>query len=223
MNFLLRYLRAEDSFLDIGSNIGVYTLIAASKICTGSIYSFEAFPKNYERLLENIRINDFKQVKTFEIAVSQKTGMIALNIADGDALPFINSTSTENTITVPTNTIDNLLESETLSNITLGKMDIEGAEILAFKGAISLLQKHRPQVWIIEIIGEASQRFGYSNQDLINFLEDYGYYLYHYNADTNQINRINLEQKHDNNVLLIADSSVDFVRNRLANTMLLSG
>lgn len=46
MNFLLRYLRTEDSFLDIGANVGVYTLLAASKIRAGSLHRFEVLPEN---------------------------------------------------------------------------------------------------------------------------------------------------------------------------------
>jgi len=74
MNFLLRYLRPKGSFLDVGANIGVYTLLATSKIDSGSIYSFEALPKNYKRLQENIRLNQFEHVKTYEIAVADQAG-----------------------------------------------------------------------------------------------------------------------------------------------------
>lgn len=72
MNFLLRYLRAEDSFLDIGANIGIYTLLAASIIKSGIIYSFEALPKNYTRLEENLKINQLEQVKTYLLACHRK-------------------------------------------------------------------------------------------------------------------------------------------------------
>ncbi|PSO76936.1 MAG: hypothetical protein BRC44_14965 [Cyanobacteria bacterium QS_4_48_99] len=58
MKFLLRYLRDEDSFLDIGANVGVYTLLAASKVRSGWIYSFEALPKNYQRMQENLKLNE---------------------------------------------------------------------------------------------------------------------------------------------------------------------
>lgn len=219
MNFLLRYLRPEDSFLDIGANVGVYTLLAASKIRSGSIYSFEVLPKNYERLQENIRINQFPQVKTYEIAVSDQTGAIALNLAEGDSMPFITHVAANNTITVPTDTLDNLLKNQPLANLTLAKMDIEGAEILALKGALSLLKQQRPRVWILEI-NDTVSHFGHQKQDLVDFLHSYGYNLYRYSADSNQISRITLDQKQGNNVLAIAESAVDFVRTRIAEIAL---
>lgn len=219
MNFLLRYLRAEDSFLDIGANIGIYTLLAASKIHTGLIHSFEVLPKNYNRLQENIKLNQLNQVKTYEVAVSDHTGKIALNLAEGDSMPFITQTVTANTITVPTDTLDNLLDNQQLANLTLAKMDIEGAEILALKGAVSLLKHQRPHVWILEI-NDTVSHFGHQKQDLVNFLHSYNYELYCYNTDTNQLSPITIEEKTGNNVLAIADSALDFVRDRLAEVQL---
>jgi FkbM family methyltransferase len=219
MNFLLRYLRAEDSFLDIGANIGVYTLLAASKIHSGSIYSFEALPKNYERLQENVKLNKFEQVKTHAIAVSNQTGTVGLNLAEGDSMPFITHSATDKTITVPTDTLDNLLQNQPLANLTLAKMDIEGAEILALKGALSLLKQQRPHVWILEI-NDTVSHFGHQKQDLVDFLYGYGYNLYRYNADTNQLSSVTVEEKKGNNVLVIADSAVGFVRDRLAEARL---
>lgn len=215
MNFLLRYLRAEDSFLDVGANVGVYTLLAASKIHSGSIYSFEVLPKNYARLQENLRLNQFDQVKTYALAVSDKPGTVALNLAEGDSMPFITQSQTNNTITVPTDTLDNLLQNRSFTNLTLAKMDIEGAELLALKGAVSLLKQQRPYVWILEI-NDSVSNFGHCKQDIVDFLHNYGYNLYRYSADTNQVSPITLEQQQGNNVLAIADSALDFVRDRLA-------
>ncbi|MDF5711737.1 MAG: FkbM family methyltransferase [Nostoc sp. S4] len=216
MKFLLRYLRDGDSFIDIGANIGIYTLLAASKLSSGSIYSFEVLPKNYARLLENLRLNQLKQVKTYAIAVSDRVGTTALNIAEGDSMPFITATATNNTITVPTDTLDNLLDNQSLPSLTLAKMDIEGAELLAFKGGTLLLKQQCPHVWILEI-NNTVENLGHSQQDVVDFLENYGYGLYHYDADTNQIISINLKTKTGLNILAIADNYLDFVRERLAD------
>ncbi|MBD2193889.1 MULTISPECIES: FkbM family methyltransferase [Calothrix] len=221
MNFLLRYLRGSDSFLDIGSNVGIYTLLAASKIKSGLIYSFEALPKNYSRLTQNIELNQLQQVKPYAIAVSDFTGTTALNLAEGDSMPFMTDQVTDNTIKVPTDTLENLLKYESSANLTLAKIDIEGAEILAFKGAVSLLKKQRPYVWIMEI-NDAVNNFGLQKQDVVKFLQDYGYSLYQYDADTNQIHSITLAQQKGNNVLAIADSAIDFVRDRLNEKSLAS-
>lgn len=219
MNFLRQFLRQEDSFIDIGANVGVYSLLAASKITDGSIHSFEVLPKNYARLQENIAINGLKQIKTYQIAVSDRTGTISLNLAEGDCMPFITDQVTDKMIPVATDTLDNLLQNQDITNLTLAKMDIEGAEILALKGASYLLQHQRPHVWIMEINNTVSH-FGHQQQDLVDFLANYGYHIYSYSADTNQLTPITLERKQGNNVLAIADSALDLVQQRLAEIAL---
>ncbi|MDJ0688700.1 MAG: FkbM family methyltransferase [Xenococcaceae cyanobacterium MO_188.B32] len=216
MIFLLRYLRDGDSFVDVGANIGVYTLLAASKIHFGLIYSFEALAENYIRLQENLRLNHFEQVKTYPIAISDKVGEISFNPAGGDALGFISNTTTSNTITVPTDTLDNLILNSDISKFTLAKMDIEGAELLALKGATSLLKQQRPYVWILEINYRTVKNFGRSEKEVVDFLQSYGYGLYHYDVDTNQIIPITWKEKKGDNVLAIASPHLDFVRNRLS-------
>ncbi len=215
MNFLLRYLRPEDSFIDVGANVGVYTLLAASIIQSGSIHSFEALPKNYERLRENLKLNQLQQVHFHEIAVSDRRGQILLNTAEGDSMPFITTQATEKTIRVSTDTLDHLLSDHPLETLALGKMDIEGAEIFAFKGATSLLRAKHPPIWILEILDSTSHA-EYQKQNVVNFLKEYGYNLYNYDTSTNQVSLVNLENKQGNNVLAIADSALDVVRNRLS-------
>lgn len=215
MSFLLRYLRSEDIFLDIGANIGVYTLLAASKLDQGQIYSIEALPKNFIRLEENLAINRFSNVKTYQIAVSDTEGRISLNLAEGDSMPFITVDRTENSISVLTSTLDNLMiNHEKLENLTLAKIDIEGAEMLAFKGAHSLLKRQIPYVWILEI-NDTVNNFGHQKQDVVDLLNQYNYELYDYDANLNQISKANLDDRQSKNVFAIAKSALNFVHSRL--------
>lgn len=215
MNFLLRYLRPEDSFLDVGANIGIYSLLAASKIKTGSIHSFEALPQNHERLKANLELNRFHQVQTYGLAVSDRPGQIQLNLAEGDSMPFISHETSENQITVSTDTLDHLLASQVDDSLTLGKIDIEGAELLAFKGATQLLQRQLPKVWILEIT-DGVRHFGYGKEELVDFLAGFGYGLYGYSADSNQLMPLQLEAQQGKNVLAIAEDALGFVRQRLS-------
>lgn len=206
MNFLLRYLRPEDSFLDVGANVGVYTLLAASKIISGSIYSIEALPQNYERLKENIELNQFERIQTYQLAVSDREGMIELSLNDGDSTPSILEGNATHKINVKTDKLDNILPQ---TNLELAKMDVEGAELLALKGANLLLQDPVP-VWILEIIGTSAI-------ELVDFLNSYGYHLYQYSADANQLYPVTLEQKQGNNVLAIHHDHLDRVLDRLSS------
>lgn len=98
MNFLLRYLRSEDSFLDVGANVGVYSLLAASIITSGEIFSFESLPKNYSRLEENLKLNHFEQAKTYPVAIYDNQGEISLELVECDSMPFISKNPTNHSI-----------------------------------------------------------------------------------------------------------------------------
>jgi FkbM family methyltransferase len=216
MNFLLHYLRPEDSFLDVGANIGAYTLLAASIIRSGFVYSVEVLPKNYDRLQENIQLNHLKQVKTYSTAISDQTGKILINLCDRDSMAFITQTEGEHTISVATDTLDRLLAEELIDNLMLAKMDIEGAELLALQGATSLLKRQRPPVWILEI-NSTMRHLKITEKDVVSFLKSYGYGLYQYDANLNRLQAIASNEKSGNNVLAIADSALDFVRDRLTS------
>lgn len=217
MTFLSRYLRPEDTFIDVGANIGVYTLLAASIIKSGSIHSIEALPRNCDRLRENITLNQLQQVHLYPIAVSNTQGHIWLNIADEDSMSFITNQITEKVIRVPTNTLDNLLNIKSSKALALGKMDIEGAELFALQGATSLLQMQSPPVWILEVL-DSTDSSGCQQQDIEDFLQAYGYHLYSYDVSSNHLSSLTLESKTGNNVLAIADSALAFVRARLTQT-----
>ncbi|ESA38761.1 family methyltransferase [Leptolyngbya sp. Heron Island J] len=215
MNFLLRYLRPEDSFLDIGANVGIYSILAASRISLGKVFSFEPLPKNIDRLKENCKLNKFDHIEIHSVAISDIQGEIALNLAEGDSMPFITSSPEENSITVPTDTLDNIFRGRELKQLTLAKIDIEGAEFLAFKGARSLLEKHLPYVWILEI-NNTIKNFNHTEEDVVSLLNSFGYHLYDYDAAHNCLKPIGLKQQQGKNALAIADSHLDFVRERLA-------
>ncbi|MDY6785373.1 MAG: FkbM family methyltransferase [Cyanobacteriota bacterium] len=210
MTFLLRYLREEDAFLDLGANIGVYTLLAASKIDSGKIYSIEALPKNYARLQENIALNQLHQVTSYDSAIADRVGTVRLELAEGDCMPHLveETEIAENAIAVPCETLNHLFNNKPPSNLKLAKMDIEGAELLALKGATSLLEQHCPPVWLVEIV--------YQDRELVEWFENYGYTLYEYSAETHQLSPVSLGCVSGKNVLAIATSALEFVRHRLS-------
>jgi FkbM family methyltransferase len=218
MMFLLRYLRPEDCFLDIGANIGIYTLLAAHKIKHGKIYSFEPNPKNYERLLENIHINQFHQVLPSQIALSDRQGSVTLELNQSDSTSRISlDGSTAVGVNVPTDTLDALFQQEIPDHLVAGKIDVEGAEVMVFRGAKRLLTERLPIVWIVEILGDLNDasKLSKDTHELIDIFEDQGYIFCQYNAASNQLTEISISQKQGNNIFAIARTKLDFVRNRL--------
>lgn len=202
MNFMRRYLRFGDSFVDVGANIGVYSLLAASLIgSSGHIQAFEPGQKARSRLHENILLNKLNNLQVHECALGEAEGYVNF-LTDMDTTNRM-LTKTENgkpSTLVPLVRMDDVL----FNQFALGKIDIEGSELLAFKGAKRLLIEASPPVWIIEING-ALRDFGFTEHEFKNWLSEYGYELALYDADLNELNFTYPEPwHHSQNVFAIA-------------------
>jgi FkbM family methyltransferase len=147
-------LNNGETFLDVGANVGRYTLKAATQHSDIKVVSIEAHPKNYKALCRNISCNGFSNIITVNKAVSDKKGKIALyeHITENNRLLTddfsINAAAGQyakkkSSIEVESDTIDNILREIKIERPDVLKMDIEGAEVLALKGAKQTLAKLR--------------------------------------------------------------------------------
>lgn len=124
-------IETDDIVVDIGANVGVFTLFAASRM-QNTVYAFEPFPRNVEFLNRNIHINGLQNVKTYCIAVGDNIGSAKLYISDisGGHLLFDHNIKgkLENYIEVPTITLQRIMDDNKLEHIDFLKLDCEGAE-----------------------------------------------------------------------------------------------
>ena len=120
-------INQNDVVLDIGAHIGLFTLYA-SQFCTkGSIFSFEPMKDNYELLLENIKLNNLKQVKFFNLAVSNSNDPIKLYINDDESGHSIFSQSSQN-LMVNSISLKRIFDENQIKYCNFLKLDCEGAE-----------------------------------------------------------------------------------------------
>ena len=74
-------IKPEDCVIDIGANIGIFSLYAAKRAYKGKVYSYEPFNPHYNRFVKNISLNNLSNVKAFNLAISKKEGMRNLFIS----------------------------------------------------------------------------------------------------------------------------------------------
>jgi len=159
-NIIDKYINKDSVVLDIGANIGVFS-IKCGKKCK-HIYSFEPYINNYNLLVQNIHLNNFTNITPYFFGISDKLnitkinwitptnfGAIGLDISldkDTEYCKYVsNLTKETDKYTVMTNSLDNL----NLDKVDFIKIDTEGCEYLCIKGAIKLIEKCKP-VMIIE-------------------------------------------------------------------------
>jgi len=124
-------IETNDIVVDIGANIGVFTLFAARRT-TNTVYAFEPFPGNVEFLNRNIGSNCLYNVITHKVAVSDKIGRVKLFVSgiSGGHLLFDHNIKgrLEQYIEVPAITLQRIMDDNKLERIDFLKLDCEGSE-----------------------------------------------------------------------------------------------
>ncbi len=172
----LRSLRPGHKALDIGANIGYFSLLAARSVGQlGMVFAFEPAPSNFRLLQENVRLNELSNVIPMQEGVSDKSGRQTLFIATS---PDIHSfrphplAIIKSKLTVDCIAIDDFLGGD---KIDVVKMDIEGAEVQALEGMCETIQTSRDLTLFIELNPKCLKQFGYEATDLIASLCDLGF------------------------------------------------
>lgn len=217
MAYVLHLLTPEDLFIDIGSNIGCFTILA-SAVKGAKGYCFEPVPATFNRLNNNLRLNDITdRVKAFNIGLSDKeeilcftTDMNTTNRVVMDAKPD------SNIVSVKVTTLDRILKSE---SPTLLKIDVEGYETLVVNGALSTLGKESLNSVIIRLKGHGA-RYGYDEREIIKFMESIGFNLYSYNPFNRKLEISDVVNPLTGNAIFIRNLSL--VKNKISEAQKIS-
>jgi len=210
MGFLLHFLKPADTFVDIGANIGSYTILASSQVKANSI-SIEPLQETFKKLIDNILINKVEQnVKAFNIGLGSEIGKIHFT----QSLDTINHVATKeeiDTIEVKIDTLDNLLMNEQCPSLI--KIDVEGYENEVINGAEKTLENQSLKAIIIELNGSGS-RYGYDDENIHLKLLQYGFKPYCYNPKGKELKALKTFGNH--NTLYLRD--VNFIEERIKSS-----
>ncbi|MBU4217087.1 FkbM family methyltransferase [Candidatus Parcubacteria bacterium] len=130
---------------DIGSNVGYYSLLANKYMKEGKVFAFEPSRRNVEFLKKHMSLNNADKVEVVDSAISDVSGEVFLQENELGVLDTISSK--EGTYNVSAISIDDFCESKNLYPDVI-KLDVEGAEMLAFNGAKKTLASKRPVVFL---------------------------------------------------------------------------
>ena len=142
-------LKSGMVFVDIGANIGYFSLLAANLIGPdGKVFAFEPYQYNVKLLFLNSRINGFENIEIIPCAVADKKSLFAYdNMASNGVISELNA---DLNALLSTTLVNSIMLDEALQNINkmdIIKIDVEGAEYLALGGGRKLLKKHRPIIF----------------------------------------------------------------------------
>jgi len=162
MSFLLHFLRDQDLFVDVGANIGSYTILASGQIGCRTI-AFEPVPATFTRLKNNIAINHISdKVEALNVGIGSISTKIRFSIDQDSANHVLVENETSPSIEIAVETLDQLLGQHFPALI---KIDVEGYESEVLKGANNILSNPGLQAIIIELNG-SGRKYGYNDDDI---------------------------------------------------------
>lgn len=220
MAYLLHSLSADDLFADIGSNVGAYTLLAcAARGARG--YCFEPVPGTYQRLMDNLRLNNLcDRVTALNIGLADKEGELAFTtgencmnhvVAEGEASGEV--------VKVKVRTLDEVLGGQSPAML---KIDVEGFETLVLKGADKTLRNPALHSVIMELNGSGT-RYGFSEDAIVATMKGYGFETHEYEPFSKTLTSMNGGRHAEENTLFIRDADRARARVKSAKPVTIRG
>jgi FkbM family methyltransferase len=147
---ITKFLHPGMTFYDVGANAGFLTLLGAARVGPkGSVVSFEPHPETAAELRRQISANHLTNVEVIEAAICDRVGTAEFSDDTVAVMASLTSSASgHRTIKVKTETLDSIVANRALPDLL--KIDIEGAEIDALRGASKLISQKRP-VLLVEL------------------------------------------------------------------------
>lgn len=182
LSLLLRAVSGNGVFVDVGANIGAFTVPLGMQLNSGTVVAIEASPAVYPYLARNVELNDLRNIRLHHCAALAH---------DLDTVPFYEAPKDHfgmgalaaqfsgKAVPVTARTLDSILAQDGIDRVDVLKVDVEGFEGQVFVGATKLLTGSRPPIIIFEFCDWAERRvqnapIGHAQR----FLLDLGYSIY---------------------------------------------
>jgi len=204
-NIILNNISVGGTFIDIGANIGYFSLLASKLVgAKGRIIAFEPNPLTINRLKKNMELNYSGNIELIEVALSNKEGEVQLFRPKDEThgLTSMRNHGWQNTecYNVQTKLLDDILPPK-ISSIDLIKIDVEGAELLVFEGAKNTIIKFKPKI-ILELNEKAAKNFGYDILEVVRLILSY-----------NPNYRLKFIEEHSSRSITLEDLLYNSIRN----------
>lgn len=189
LDLYLKELSPGDVVIDVGANVGLFSLLGSPIIGeNGKIYSFEPTPGTFNVLKNNIVLNSCNNIYPQRQALADRRMPIIITNPSPkqglykDALNRIKEVTKEDGLedVIYTTTLDEFCKTTQLTRLDFIKVDIEGAELMFFKGAKETLSRFRPKI-IFEANESHCSAYNYRVVDIL-------VYLYNLDYDIRQLN-----------------------------------
>ncbi|MFC5245975.1 FkbM family methyltransferase [Streptomyces nigrescens] len=183
-HWLQRRLRPGDTYIDVGANVGYFSLLASQLVGEeGRVVAIEASPTFHARVLQHAEINGCSNLRTVNAAVADERKTVTLilasssNMGAASIVPY--GGPAESTLDVEAYPLPQLLDADDIAGARVIKIDVEGAEGAVIRGLAPVLDKLRPDAEItVEVTPERMEALGESPGELLTTMREHGFHVY---------------------------------------------
>jgi FkbM family methyltransferase len=182
-------LRPGDVFIDVGANVGYFSLLGAQCVGPkGIVLAFEPLPGNVGQLVHNLAANAAENVVVYSLALGHELATLTLY---SGAYGSVGQTSVRPisglTCQVACCPLDAIIGPELHARVRLVKIDVEGAELHVLKGMRGLLAQSAPPFLICELTDRYLREVGQTATELIEFVRGFGYSTFVIARQSNEV------------------------------------
>lgn len=176
---LEKLINKRDVCIDVGANVGIYSLFMAQKACNGKVIAFEPLSLNRHMLCINAALNRIENIDVRDSVLSDKPGVVEFSVSEDAAYSSMRPTGRKKEISslkVQASSIDEIY-AEGGQRVNVIKVDAEGAELLVLQGAEKLLSTPhlRPRVLLVELNAQNQAPYNYGPEDVLMYMKNLGY------------------------------------------------
>jgi FkbM family methyltransferase len=169
--------------VDVGAHWGYFSLLAAARVGKeGRVLAVEADPRVFTTLQKTLELNPGLPVEAIQAAAAAEAGVLVLHGFDerGDnwGISSVATSQGGQSFQVRAETLDTIFDQGGVSDVALLKMDIEGAEVLALRGAARSLREQRVRTLLLELHPPQLAALGASVREVTANLRACGYRLW---------------------------------------------
>lgn len=201
--FIIDHLSKGDTFVDVGANLGHYTMLA-SGICKAKSIAIEPIQSTIKKLEKNIALNKLEeQVTILNCGVGDKKGTLNFT-TDRTVMNSVALKESNTTTKVDVRTLNDILENE---NPTCIKIDVEGYEYNVLKGATTILNKPSLKYLLLEF-NNSGAKFNITDDTVFNEILSYNFKPIRYNVETKEMIPIESYNTDKFNTLFFRETTV---------------
>ncbi len=177
LQMILQLLREGDTVLDVGANIGWVSMNIARAVRDVKIFSFEPVPQTYSYLKKHIRMNEMTNIEAINYGLSDTDTEITFfyypGVTGNSSMKNLSGSENVEKVNVRVRKLDDVVSEKNI-RVDFIKCDVEGAELLVFKGGEETIKRDKPIVFT-EMLRKWSKNFNYHPNDIIALFKAFGY------------------------------------------------